>query len=397
VTARYIEATQDMKFLDEMLPFLTAPVLKEGQDESYNQYQQTDQSYTLLDHCLRAIDKAATHGIHGLPLMGTGDWNDGLNRVGEKGLGESIWLAWFICDVLERFAKLCDTLSDPQRAQRYRLLAAGYASAVEQFGWDDNWYRRAFYDDGSTLGSSLDAEGKIDMIAQSWAVLSGAADPKRSRQALNSAYEYLVRPKERLALLLTPPFDKTMRDPGYIKGYLPGTRENGGQYTHAATWTAWASAMLGDGKQAGEMFNLLNPIFQSDSAQKAQKYRVEPYVIAADIYSSPPYEGRGGWSWYSGSAAWMYRLGLEAILGFTKQGNTLLINPVIPPEWIGFEIRYQFGESVYQIKVVNPQHIACNVVKITLDGNLLDEKFISLVNDQLNHTVEVTMGQQESA
>ena len=392
VTALYIDATGDMKILEEKIPFLSAPILRVGEDESYNQYSLTEQSFSLLDHCLRAIEKAATSGPHGLPLIGTGDWNDGLNRVGEKGLGESIWLAWFLCDVLRRFSSLCDQVGDPQRAQHYQLLAAQYAAAVEQFGWDGNWYRRAFYDDGMPLGSAQDSEGQIDMIAQSWAILSGAGDKQRARQAMQSVLDHLVRPKERLALLLTPPFDKTLRDPGYIKGYLPGTRENGGQYTHAATWAAWAFAALGNGKQAGEMFNLLNPIFQSDSAEKAQTYRVEPYVICADIYSNVPYVGRGGWTWYTGSAAWMYRLGLEAILGFKKQENTLIIDPVIPPEWNGFEIRYQFGESVYLIKVRNPDHVARNVMQVTLDEVLIETRTVLLVDDKKQHNVEVIMG-----
>lgn len=213
---------------------------------------------------------------------------------------------------------------------------------------------------------------------------------------MGAVFKHLVRPLDRLSLLFTPAFDKTPLDPGYIKGYLPGTRENGGQYTHAAIWTAWAAAQLGEGKQTGELFDLLNPVFQADSEVKASEYRVEPYVICADIYSQAPYTRRGGWSWYSGSATWMYRLGLEAILGFQKIGNSLNINPVIPPEWDGFEIRYNFGDSVYQIKVVNPQHVAHNVVRVTLDGNLLDEKTIPLLNDQISHTVEVTMGQEGS-
>jgi cellobiose phosphorylase len=329
-----------------------------------------------------------------LPLIGTGDWNDGLNRVGEKGQGESIWLAWFLCDVLRRFSILCDQTHDSQKAQHYQLLATQYAAAVEQYGWDGKWYRRAYYDDGMLLGSAQDTEGQIDMIAQSWAVLSEAGDKIRSRQAMQSLLDHLVRPKERLALLLTPPFDKTLRDPGYIKGYLPGTRENGGQYTHAATWTAWAYAALGDGKQAGELFDLLNPIFQSDSAEKALSYRVEPYVICADIYSSVPYIGRGGWTWYTGSAAWMYRLGLEAILGFKKQGNSLIIDPVIPPKWDGFDIHYQFGESVYLINVRNPGHVSHNVIQMALDGVAASGKAVALVDDKRQHNIDVVLGSE---
>ncbi len=392
VTARYIEATGDTSFLDEKIPFRRALPLAEGEDERYGEYAQTDQSFSLMEHCLRAIEKGATAGPHGLPLIGAGDWNDGLNRVGVNGQGESVWLAWFLYDVLERFAAICDQAGNNRTAQRYRSQAEEYAAAVERSAWDGAWYRRAYYDDGTPLGSIENKECKIDAIAQSWAVLSGAGDPSHNRQAMQSLSEQLVRPQDRLALLFAPPFDKTTRDPGYIKGYLPGTRENGGQYTHAAAWTAWAFASLGDGKQAGALFDLLNPVFQSDTAEKAAVYRVEPYVICADIYSQPPYVRRGGWTWYTGSAAWMYRLGLEAILGFQKIGDTLQVAPVIPPAWDGFEIRYQFGKSVYLIQVHNPDHVASHVRKIVLDGQPLRDDFIPLVDDQQEHRVELTMG-----
>jgi cellobiose phosphorylase len=328
-------------------------------------------------------------------LIGTGDWNDGLNRVGEKGQGESIWLAWFLCDVLKRFASLCEQYGDIETAQLFRARAKVYAAAVEQSAWDGAWYRRAYYDDGTPLGSIQDSECQVDAIAQSWAVLSAASDPQRSRQAMQSVLDRLIRPQERLSLLFTPPFDKTQHDPGYIKGYLPGTRENGGQYTHAATWTAWAFASLENGKQAGALFDLLNPVFQTDSAEKVSEYRVEPYVICADIYSREPYVRRGGWTWYTGSAAWMYRLGLQAILGFRKVGDSLLIDPVIPPTWDGFEIRYQFKESVYQIQVHNPEHVATHVRQMLLDGQPLNDVSIPLVDDKREHQVVVTMGNKD--
>jgi cellobiose phosphorylase len=345
-----------------------------------------------MEHCLRAIEKGATTGPHGLPLIGTGDWNDSLNRVGENGQGESIWLAWFLCDVLKRFATICEQYGDIETAQRYKSRAKEYAAAVEQSAWDGAWYRRAYYDDGAPLGSIQDPECQIDAIAQSWAVLSEAGDSQRSRRAMQSMLERLVRPQDRLVLLFTPPFDKTPRDPGYIKGYLPGTRENGGQYTHAAIWTAWAFTTLGDGKQAGALFDLLNPVFQSDTKEKVSVYRVEPYVVCADIYSRSPYVRRGGWTWYTGSSAWMYRLGLEAILGFQKIGDTLTIDPVIPPAWDGFEIRYQFGESVYFIQVHNPEHVARHVRQMLLDGQPLNDGSIPLVDDKQEHRVVVTMG-----
>jgi cyclic beta-1,2-glucan synthetase len=392
VTALYVETTGDVGFLDEKIPFLQAPVLNTGEIERYNFYPQTVETYSLMEHCRRAIEKGATRGVHGLPLMGTGDWNDGLNRVGVEGKGESVWLAWFICDVLERFAKICDSRGEIEIAKSYRAQLKKYSAAVEETAWDGKWYRRAYYDDGSPLGSSDQLECNIDTIAQSWSVLSGAGNKERSQQAMQSVLEKLVRPQDRLSLLFTPPFDKTTKNPGYIKGYLPGTRENGGQYTHAAVWNAWAFAKLGEGKQTADLFNLLNPIFQADTKEKADEYRVEPYVMCADIYSQPPYLRRGGWTWYTGSAAWMYRLGLEAMLGFKKIQNNLQIDPVIPPEWDGFEIHYMFGGSTYTIQVYNPDHVASHVRQIELDGQIINGGVIPLVDDGQEHKVIVIMG-----
>ena len=395
VTALYIEASGDMAFLDEKIPYRHAAPLSSDEHERYQQYPLTEQQRSLMDHCIRAIEKGATSGPHGLPLIGTGDWNDGLNSVGEKGQGESVWLAWFLCDILNRFSDICENYGDKDTAAQYHDLLKGYKSAIEESAWDGDWYRRAYYDDGTPLGSIQNKECRIDAIAQSWSVLSKAGDPQRSRQAMQSVLEQLVLEQERLILLFTPPFDKVDHDPGYIKGYLPGIRENGGQYTHAATWTTWAFAQLGDGKKAAELYNLLNPIFQSDSEEKASVYRVEPYVVCADIYSTDPYIRRGGWTWYTGSAAWMYRLGLEAILGFNKIGDSLNINPVIPPDWDGFEIRYRYKESIYQIKVQNPHHVASNVLTIELDGRLMDDGMIHLIDDQQEHQVIVIMGNGE--
>lgn len=402
ITAQYVEATGDISILSERLPFLHAPVLKPGEDEHYGQYPATLESFTLFEHCRRAIDKGASVGPHHLPLIGTGDWNDGLNRVGVEGKGESVWLAWFLCDVLTRFADLCEQARgisglveleiSRDLAANYRSRVKDYSDAVEKTAWDGAWYRRAYYDDGTPLGSKTDEECNIDCIAQSWAVLSGTGDDERSKRAMQSILERLVRPEDRLLLLFTPPFNHTSRDPGYIKGYLPGIRENGGQYTHAAIWTTWAFTRLGDGKQAGGLFNMLNPILQAKSEEMADTYRVEPYVICADIYSVEPYLRRGGWTWYTGSAAWMYRLGIEAILGLRRMGDQLQIDPVIPPEWDGFSITYRFGETVYQIQVNNPQHLSKMVKQIALDGVNLKGSAFPLVDDGKVHQVTVEIG-----
>jgi len=392
VTALYIENTGDLQILEENIPFCRAPLLSDGEDERYGEYPQTEQSFSLLDHCQRAIERGSTFGAHGLPLMGTGDWNDGMNRVGEKGHGESVWLAWFISDVLNRFGALSEQIGDPENAHRYFARAKKYAKAIELSAWDGEWYQRAYYDGGETLGSSRDAECQIDAIAQSWSVLSGVGNANRSRQAMQAVYDRLVKPQDRLLLLFTPPFNKTNLDPGYIKGYIPGTRENGGQYTHAATWTALAFARMGDGQRAGQLFDLLNPIYQADTFNKASVYRVEPYVICADIYSQDPFIRRGGWTWYTGSSGWMYRLGMEAILGFRKVGNTLVMDPVIPPEWDGFEIKYKYGETLYLIQINNPTHVARGVQRIELDGQPLDGFSIPLTDDGLEHQVIVSMG-----
>ena len=323
VTAEYVSLTGDDTILSEKVPFRQAPLLEPGQDERYGQYPETNVTYTLFEHCRRALVKGMTSGLHNLPLMGSGDWNDGMNRVGIDGRGESIWLGWFLYSTLNRFADLCEVRGQDEPAAGYRHRAFDLAQAIEHSAWDGEWYLRAFYDDGSPLGSSENQECRIDSIAQSWAVLSGGGDPQRSAQAMQSVSERLVRRSQRLVLLFTPPFDKTRRDPGYIKGYPPGIRENGGQYTHASLWSAWALVELGRIEAGFELFQLLNPILHADTAEKAAHYRVEPYVVAADVYSAPPFTGQGGWTWYTGSSSWMYRLGLEGFLGLKKEVTSL--------------------------------------------------------------------------
>lgn len=390
VTAEYVSVTGDKSILHENILFLTGETLKPNEMEHYTQFGVGDKDFSLYEHCRRALEKGTTSGEHDLPLMGSGDWNDGMNRVGMHGRGESIWLGWFLHATLKRFAPLAALMStDPAP---YLQRAEKLAQALETHAWDGEWYLRAFYDDGSRLGSQKNNECQIDSIAQSWAVLSGAADPTRAAQAMESVNRRLVKPNEKMILLFTPPFDKSARDPGYIKGYLPGVRENGGQYTHAAIWTAWAFAKLGQGDRAMELFNMLNPINHADTSEKVETYKVEPYVIAADIYSVPPHTGRGGWTWYTGSSGWMYRLGLEAILGITKLGNTLSINPCIPSPWAGFKVDYRFGATYYKINVENPSQVNRGIREIVLDGNPVNDKLIPLADDGRLHEVSVVMG-----
>ncbi|MBK8616680.1 MAG: cellobiose phosphorylase [Anaerolineales bacterium] len=390
VTAEYVSATGDEFILSESIPFLKGEALRPGEMERYTKYETTTDLHTLYEHCRRAIEKGSTSGAHGLPLMGGGDWNDGMNRVGMYGRGESIWLGWFLYATLKQFAPLMQFMNDDSAL--YLEQAQKLAQALEAHAWDGNWYLRAFYDDGSRLGSHENIECQIDSIAQSWAVLSGAADSSRAAQAMESVDRRLVKSADQMILLFTPPFDKSERDPGYIKGYLPGVRENGGQYTHAAIWTAWAFARLGQGSRAVELFHLLNPIRHADTFEKAVRYQVEPYVIAADIYSVPPHIGHGGWTWYTGSSGWMYRLGIEAILGIARVADTLTINPCIPAHWLEYKVDYRFGHTHYKISVENPNGVERGVLNITLDGIPLIGNLIPLADDGQLHEVRVMLG-----
>lgn len=392
VTAYYVASTGDESILDEKAPFRRAAPLEAGEVERYNQYPATDESYTLYEHCVRALEKGTTAGPHGLPLMGAGDWNDGLDRIGIAGLGESVWLGWFLCATLTRFAELCILRGNRQQASTYRQRAGDLARSIESSAWDRAWYLRAYYDDGTPLGSAASDECQIDSIAQSWAVLSGAADGARASQAMESVANRLVRPDDQLVLLLTPPFDKTPRDPGYIKGYPPGIRENGGQYTHAALWAVWAYAQLGQGDRAESLLRMLNPIYLSDSPEKAARYKVEPYVVSADVYSGQSHTGMGGWTWYTGASGWMYRLGFEAILGISRIGRTLQINPCIPRGWSNYQVTYRDGETTYEIRVDNSSGINQGVKQVTLDGKVLPGNEISLLGDSGQHHVQVLMG-----
>jgi cyclic beta-1,2-glucan synthetase len=391
--AHFIESTGDMSVLEEPIPFLEGTVLAEGQLESYFEPKISDTRATLFEHCARAIERGITAGPHGLPLMGTGDWNDGMNRVGSGGKGESVWLGWFLHTVLWEFAKIADVRGERQRAEKWRLHVIALKAALERDGWDGEWYRRAYYDDGTPLGSSQDTECKIDSIAQSWGVMTGAAEPARAQRAMAAVNDQLIRKSDGLILLLTPPFDHTDHDPGYIKGYVPGIRENGGQYSHAAVWTVIAYAALGDGDKAGELFRMMNPIIRSSSRAGIQKYKVEPYVMAGDIYAEWPHVGRGGWTWYTGSSGWMYRAGMEWILGFRLRGMTLSIDPCIPRNWPRYSMKFKYHSSTYNIQVENPSSVAKGVVLTEVDGKIVQGAAnIPLEDDGATHTIRVVMG-----
>jgi cyclic beta-1,2-glucan synthetase len=393
--AHYVETSGDDAVLDESVEFLEGQQLKPGEHDAFFRPMVADQRASLYEHCARALDDCLAVGEHGLPLMGTGDWNDGMNRVGERGRGESVWLGWFLLTALAAFEPLAFARADQAlRLARWQAHRAALGAALEQGGWDGAWYRRAYYDDATPLGSSASSECRIDAIAQSWAVLSGAAPPDRAQRAMAAVTEQLIRRDDGLALLFTPPFDRTALDPGYIKGYPPGVRENGGQYTHAATWSVMAFAALGDGAQAASLFAMLNPINHSRSRADVHRYRVEPYVVAADVYSEAPHSGRGGWTWYTGSAGWMYRAGLESILGLRLQRGFLLLAPCIPAEWPHFDIAFKHRSTHYQIAVENPHGVSRGVAYAALDGRTLPPGplRVALLDDGATHKLRVILG-----
>jgi cyclic beta-1,2-glucan synthetase len=391
VVEHYVRVSGDRSVLDEMAGFITMRPLREDEHELYDLPQPSDAPpASVYEHCMLALRRASTTGPHGLPLIGIGDWNDGMNRVGVGGRGESVWLGWFLTATLRGFAPIAEARGEADAAAELRARADAYAAAVEQHGWDGEWYRRAYFDDGTPLGSSQNTECRIDSIAQSWSVISGAGDAERRRTAMRSLETHLVREDERMILLLTPPFDKSPMDPGYIKGYLPGVRENGAQYTHAALWVVQATALMGggDGDRAFELYQMINPLTRARDAASVAKYKVEPYAIAADVYTARGQLGRGGWTWYTGSASWMYRVGLETILGFTKRGDRLRIEPRVPKDWKEYAIEYRFGTSVYAISV--RASAASDGPRVTVDGQPVDGVEIALVDDGRPHDVVVS-------
>ena len=389
-TCRYVLTTGDTGVLDESVHFIEGRPVNVEEDSYYDLPARSEEAASLYEHCRRAILRGLRTGEHGLPLMGTGDWNDGMNLVGEHGKGESVWLGFFLYEVLMRFTDVARKAGDVTFAERCRTEAAQMRLKIEQNGWDGEWYRRAYFDDGSPLGSASNAECRIDSIAQSWSVLSGAGDAVRSRMAMDAVDHRLVRRDHALIRLLDPPFDKSALNPGYIKGYVPGVRENGGQYTHGAIWAAMAFAALGDSRRAWELLGMINPVNHARSPEGIATYKVEPYVVAADVYALPPHTGRGGWTWYTGSAGWMYRLIVESLLGLTLEVDKLRFAPCLPAEWKGFKVHYRYRETVYEIDVLQP-FTGKGETSVTVDGVPQPDGAIPLVDDRRNRSVEVVI------
>jgi cellobiose phosphorylase len=386
---RYVTTTGDTGVLDESIHFLEGRAVNPEEDSYYDLPNRSEESATLYEHCARAIQKGLQFGAHGLPLMGSGDWNDGMNKVGEKGKGESVWLGFFLYDVLMGFTVIARLRADAPFAERCQTEADHIRQNIERNAWDGEWYRRAYFDDGSPLGSASNPECQIDSVAQSWSVLSGAGEAAHAHMAMESVDKRLVRRDHALIQLLDPPFDKSNLDPGYIKGYVPGVRENGGQYTHAAVWAAMAFAALGDSRRAWELFGMINPVNHGKSSEAIATYKVEPYVIAADVYAVSPHIGRGGWTWYTGSAGWTYRLITESLLGLRLEVNKLRFAPCLPGEWKQYKVHYRYRETVYHIVVLQTK----GDTMVTVDGVRQPENAILLVDDRQNHSAEVRVGQ----
>jgi cellobiose phosphorylase len=388
-TCRYVSCVADTGVLDEKIPFLEGRSIKPEEEAYYDMPNRSEESATLYEHCVQAIERGLKFGEHGLPLMGCGDWNDGMNRVGHEGRGESVWLAFFLYDVLTRFARLAGTRSDSAFADRCLAQARQLQHNIEQHAWDGEWYRRAWFDHGEPLGSHDNSECQIDSLPQSWAVISGAGDPARAIQAMDSVDQRLVRRHARLIQLFDPPFDKSPLNPGYIKGYIPGVRENGGQYTHAAIWTAMAFALQGENDRAWELFALLNPVQHGATRERIATYKVEPYVVAADVYAVAPHTGRGGWTWYTGSAGWMYRLLIETLLGVNLEGDQLRLTPRLPAAWTTYKIHYRYRQTVYHITITRLAADGTEGNRLSLDGQEIPGDTIPLRDDRREHAAEL--------
>jgi cyclic beta-1,2-glucan synthetase len=387
----YVSQTGDESVLDEVVAFIEGPALEHDQAENYIVPHVSPTQASMFEHSIRAISHAMKYGSHGLPLIGSGDWNDGMNRVGHAGRGESVWLGWFLVTVLRDFAPICERRGRADLAQVYRDEARWLTGMLE-LAWDGDWYRRAYFDDGTPLGSVQNEECKLDSLTQSWAVLSQAAEPRRAERAMNAVRAHLVRRDAQIVLLLTPPFDHMTHDPGYIKGYIPGVRENGGQYTHAALWAVMALARLGMGDEAMELFHMINPVNHMRTGDNTERYRAEPYVVAADVYAHPNHVGRGGWTWYTGSAGWMYQAAIQGLLGLRRSGTTVSVSPSIPADWPEYSLTWKFGRTRYRFLVLNPEHRSMGISVATLDGVSTSAAAIPLVDDGQEHEVKVVLG-----
>ena len=369
VTIEYIEFTGDRTILEIKTPFLQGAVLEENQDEKYDKYAQTHEEQTIYNHCIKAIEKALNFGEHGLPKIGSGDWNDGFSTVGNKGKGESVWLGFFLYLILEKFIPICKEKGDYEKAEKYEQIKINLKKALNTKAWDGRWYKRAYMDDGNWLGSMENEECRIDSIAQSWSTISNAGDNDKKYISIESLENHLVDRENGIIKLLDPPFEKSKLEPGYIKAYLPGVRENGGQYTHSSCWVIIAESLLGFGDKAVELYKMINPIEHSRTKESSTKYKVEPYVIPADIYGASNLAGQGGWTWYTGSSSWYYKAGIEYILGLKINEGYLEINPCIPRDWKNYEIQYKWKETIYNIEVKNPNRKNTGVTKVLLNGD----------------------------
>jgi cyclic beta-1,2-glucan synthetase len=390
VTAHYVGLTGDRAILDENVRFIEGPPLPRERHDNFFEPQPSDETATLFEHCRRGLDGASL-GPHGLPIFGTGDWNDGMNRVGEHGRGESVWLGWFLHATLTAFAPLAQGRGELAMSTAWLGQAGKLRAALEQHAWDGDWYRRGFFDDGTPLGSAANDECRIDAIAQSWSVISGAANAGRAAKAMDSLEQHLLKREPPLAMLFTPPFEKSRQEPGYVKAYPRGIRENGGQYTHAAVWTMIALALQGKAERALEVFGMLNPIRRATTRADAQRYKVEPYAVAADIYSEAPHDGRGGWTWYTGSAGWLYRGALEWILGLRVRENRLTLTPCVPTSWPGYSLTYHHRKTPYQISV--DRYPGANAMPLlTIDGEVQKpgRNVVEMVDDGATHSVHVS-------
>jgi cellobiose phosphorylase len=387
VTARYIQTTGDLAILSESVHFLEGRSLNQDEDSYYDLPIRSNQSASVYDHCLRALEHGFRYGEHGLPLMGSGDWNDGMDKVGILGKGESVWLAFFLYDILMLFIEVAEARRDSGFAQRCRSQADELARNIERHAWDGNWFLRAYFDDGTPLGSASNPECQIDSIAQSWSVLSRAAEPRKARIAIMSAERRLVIRERGIIQLFDPPFDKSSLNPGYIKGYAPGVRENGGQYTHGAIWMIMAFAFLKDHKRTWELLQMINPIHHANNPEQVARYRVEPYVIAADVYGIAKQSGRGGWTWYTGSAGWMYQLVLQSFLGIHREKDRLCFDPCLPAEWASTAVHYRYQESVYHILTERGSAFGSAALRVRLDGAEQPDHYVLLINDGREHQV----------